>query len=75
MLKLGNRLIFHCRKEPANWGHVAGSGNETITTTQCEAYELAKVGREYEDFSVYQNSEYEISSPEGPHVPTSKSGE
>ena len=75
MLELGNLLIFCYRKEPARWSDVARSGNETITTTQCEAYELAKVGHEYEDLSVYQNSEYEVSSTKGPHVPTMKSGE
>ena len=48
------------RKEPANWGHVAKSGDKDITTTQCEAYELTKLGHEYEDLSEYQNPEYDI---------------
>ena len=65
MLELGNWLIFCYKKEPAKWSDVARSGNETVTTTQCEAYELAKLGHEYEDLSVYQNSEYEVSSPRG----------
>ena len=69
-------IILCCRKEPTNWGHVARSGNEDITTTQCEAYELTKLGHEYEDLSGYQNPEYE--TPIGEHsadVPTRKSGE
>ena len=72
-----NMLInFCCRKESSNWGHVARSRNEDIMTTQCEAYELTKLGHEYEDLSVYQNLEYEI--PIGGHsadVPTRNSGE
>ena len=53
-------LVFFFRKEPANWGPVAKSRDEDITTTQCEAYELTKLGHEYEDPSQYQNPEYEI---------------
>ena len=34
-----------CRKQPSE---VAGSSNADITTTQCEAYELTKLGQEYE---------------------------
>ena len=71
-----NHLYFCCRKEPANSGHVGRSGDEDITTTQCEAYELTKLGYEYEDLSGYQNPEYEVSITKGPaYVPTSKSGE
>ena len=67
---------FYCRKEPPNWDHIARSGDEDITTTQCEAYELTKLGHEYEDLSVYQEPEYEIPVSEGPaNVPTRKSGE
>ena len=52
-------------------------GQEMKTSQpQCEAYELAKLGHEYEDLSEYQNPEYEIPVTEGPaHVPTRKSGE
>ena len=67
---------FYCRKEPANWSHAVKSGDEDITTTQCEAYELAKIGHEYEDLSTYQEPEYEIPVTKEPaYVPTSKSGE
>ena len=31
---------------------------EDITTTHCEAYELANLSHEYEDVSEYQNTEY-----------------
>ena len=69
-------LYFCCRKEPANSGHIARSGDEDITTTQCEAYELTKLGYEYEDLSGYQKPEYEVPITKGPaYVPTSKSGE
>ena len=36
-----------CRKQPAKWSEVAGSSTAAITTTQCEAYELTKLGQEY----------------------------
>ena len=36
-----------CRKQPAKWSEVAESSTATITTTQCEAYELTKLGQEY----------------------------
>ena len=54
-------------------GEVAKPSNEDIITTQCEAYELAKLGHEYEDLAVYQNPEYEISIAEC--SATRKSGE
>ena len=57
-------------------GEVAKPSSEDITTTQCEAYELTKLGHEYEDLAVYQNPEYE--TPIGEHsadAPTRKSGE
>ena len=64
-----------CRKKSANLVHVAKSGDEDITTTHCEAYELTKLGHE-EDLSEYQNSEYEVPDTQfSAHVPTKKSGE
>ena len=73
---VGVSYMFRCRKEPANWSHVAKSGDEDITTTQCEAYELTNLGHQYEDLSVYQEPEYEVPITKGPpNVPTSKSGE
>ena len=71
---------FCCRKKQS---HVAISGDEHITTAQCEAYEAGHV---YEDIQVYQNPEYEdISVYEIParepattqcpaYTPTSRSG-
>lgn len=47
------------RKEPANWSHVARPGVEHITTTRCEAYELANFDHEYEEIAGYQNPEFE----------------
>ena len=71
-----NHVYFCCRKEQVNWSHAAKSGDEDITTTQCEAYELTKLGYEYEDLSGYQKPEYEVPITKGPdYVPTSKSGE
>ena len=77
---------IHCRKEPANWSHVARSGDEDITTTRCEAYELVNLDHEYEEVAGYQNPEfeyddivphhpeYEIPIPQSPtNNPTSKS--
>ena len=68
---------FACyRKEAADWSHVARSGDEHITTTQCEAYELANFDHEYEEIAGYQNPEYEIPIAEcSADVPTRKSGE
>ena len=49
---------------------------EDITTTQCEAYELTKLGYEYEDLSGYENVEYETPIAEySADEPTRKSGE
>ena len=67
---------FCCRKEPTRWSYVATSKGEEITTTECEAYELANVSHQYEDLSVYQNAEYEIPVKESPaYVHTSKPGD
>ena len=52
-------IYFCCRKGPANWSHVARLGDEDITTTRCEAYELANLYHEYEDLAGYQNPEFE----------------
>ena len=46
-----------CRKQPAKWSEVAGSSTAAITTTQCEAYELTKLGQEYE---VVPEPEYDL---------------
>ena len=43
-----------CRKQPSE---VAGSSTADITTTRCEAYELAKLGQEYE---VIPEPEYDV---------------
>lgn len=52
------------------------SGSDEITTTQCEAYEIAKLGYEYEDLSGYQNTEYEIPVTQcSAYGLTSKSGQ
>ena len=70
-------IYFHCRSKPTTWSNVARSEGEEITTTQCEAYELAKLDHEYEDLSAYQNptTEYEIPTTQCPaYVSTSKSG-
>ena len=37
-----------CRKQPPKGSEVAGSSTADIATTQCEAYELTKLGQEYE---------------------------
>ena len=56
--------------------YFATSGGEEITTTQCEAYELANISHEYEDLSVYQNAEYEIPVKECPaYVHATKPGD
>ena len=67
---------FCYRKKPAKLGEIAKPCKEDITTTQCEAYELTKLGHEYEDLSMYQNVEYETPIPEySADEPTRKSGE
>lgn len=55
-----DHTYFCCRKGPAKLGHIAKSGDEEVTTTQCEAYETTKLGYEYEDISGYENADYEI---------------
>ena len=55
-----DHTYFCCRKGPAKLDCVAKSGDEQITTTQCEAYETTKLGYEYEDISGYENADYEI---------------
>ena len=68
-------IQFCCRKEPTEKSNVARSG-EDITTTQCEAYELANLNHEYEDLSEYHNLEYEIPVTQCPaYVHTRMSGE
>ena len=37
-----------CRKQPTKGSEVAGLSTADIATTQCEAYELTKLGQEYE---------------------------
>ena len=46
-----------CRKQPAKWSEVAGSSTAAITTTRYEAYELTKLGQEYE---VYPEPDYDL---------------
>ena len=46
-----------CRKQPAKWSEVAESSTAAITTTRCEAYELTKLGQEYE---VVPEPEYDL---------------
>ena len=41
-------LIILCREEPAKCNVVAKSNSADINTNQCEVYELAGVGEEYE---------------------------
>ena len=48
--------VIH-RKQPAKWSKVAGSSTAAITTTWCEAYELTKLGHEYE---VVPEPEYDV---------------
>ena len=48
--------VIH-RKQPAKWSEVAGSSTVAITTTRCEAYELTKLGQEYE---VVPEPEYDV---------------
>ena len=43
-----------CRKQPSE---VAGSSTADITITRCEAYELTKLGQEYE---VVPEPEYDV---------------
>ena len=45
------------RKGQAKWSEVAGSSTADITTTQCEAYKLTKLGQEYE---VIREPEYDV---------------
>ena len=49
-------IVIH-RKGRAKWSEVAGSSNADITTTRCEAYELTKLGQEYE---VIREPEYDV---------------
>ena len=49
-----------CRKQPHNWSGVTESSTAGITTTQCEAYRLTKLGQEYEV----------VSEPEYDAIPT-----
>ena len=73
---LPSNHIFYCRKKPANWSHAAKSGSEDITATQCEAYELTKLGHEYQDPLGYQNPEHEIPVTQcSAYALTSKPGE
>ena len=67
---------FCYRREADKLGPAALSGVDEITTTQCEAYEIAKLGHEYEDLSGYQNTEYEIPVTQcSAYGLTSKSGQ
>ena len=50
-------MIAIHRKQPAKWSEVAGSSTAAITTTRCEAYELTKLGQEYE---VVPEPEYDV---------------
>ena len=49
-------IVIH-RKGRAKWSEVAGSSTADITTTRCEAYELTKLGQEYE---VIPEPEYDV---------------
>ena len=49
-------IVIH-RKQPAKWSEVAESSTVAITTTRCEAYELTKLGQEYE---VVSEPEYDV---------------
>ena len=52
------------------------SGDKDITTTKCEAYELSKLGHEYDNPSQYHNLEYEIPVTQcSAYALTSKPGE
>ena len=50
-------MIAIHRKQPAKWSEVAESSTAAITTTRCEAYELTKLGQEYE---VVPEPEYDV---------------
>ena len=69
---------FHYRKdEPVKWSEVAGSGDTTVITTQCEAYVTVDQGHEYEvpEHTGQQQPgpEYEIPVTKCPaYVPTSE---
>ena len=49
-------IVIH-RKKRTKWSEVAGSSTVDITTTRCEAYELTKLGQEYE---VIPEPEYDV---------------
>ena len=49
-------IVIH-RKGRAKWSEVAGSSTADITITRCEAYELTKLGQEYE---VIPEPEYDV---------------
>lgn len=70
------QVVFYCREEPAKLGEIATPGNEDITTINCDAYKLTKLGDELKDLSEYQNTEYETPIMECPaNMPTRKSGD
>ena len=50
-------LIILCREEPAKCNVVAKSNSADINTTQCEAYELAVVGEEYEMIPAFEGGQ------------------
>ena len=50
------------RKQPHNWSGVTESSTAGMTTTQCEAYRLTKLGQEYEV----------VSEPDHDAIPTIK---
>ena len=47
-------LTILCRKEPAKCRDVANSNSPETTTIQCETYELAEVGEEYEVIPAFE---------------------
>ena len=49
-------LTILCRKEPAECRDVANS-NSADTTIQCETYELAVVGEEYEVIPAFERGQ------------------
>ena len=56
MISLIICVVIH-RKQPTKWSEVAESFTAAITTTRCEAYELTKLGQEYE---VVPEPEYDV---------------
>ena len=50
-------LTILCREEPAKCNVVAKSNSADINTTQCEAYELAVVGEEYEMIPAFEGGQ------------------